>query len=49
MITAYKFPKAIERLEELKRSGGKKEKAVPQNGKLTRKDQKKDEENCVVM
>ncbi|CAK1355296.1 unnamed protein product [Cercospora beticola] len=48
---SYKFPKAIERLEELKRGGGKKDKSFPppSNGKLTRKDQKRDEENCVVM
>jgi len=49
---AYKFPKALERLEELKKNGGKGPnggKPAPVNGKLTRKDQKKDEENCVVM
>ncbi|KAK4508192.1 hypothetical protein PRZ48_001930 [Zasmidium cellare] len=47
---SYKFPKAIERLEELRRNpAGKNSKAAPANGKLTRKDQKKDEENCVVM
>ncbi|KAF2207458.1 hypothetical protein CERZMDRAFT_122705 [Cercospora zeae-maydis SCOH1-5] len=47
---SYKFPKAIERLEELKRGGGKKDRAFPPaNGKLTRKDQKRDEENCAVM
>lgn len=45
--TAHKFPKALERLEELKKSG--KSKPAPANGKLTRKDQKRDEENCVIM
>lgn len=45
--TAHKFPKALERLEELKKSG--KSKPTPANGKLTRKDQKRDEENCVMM
>ncbi|KAF7187243.1 Chitin synthase regulatory factor 3 [Pseudocercospora fuligena] len=45
---SYKFPKAVERLEELKRNGGK-NRSAPQNGKLTRKDQKHNEENCVVM
>ncbi|KXL48459.1 hypothetical protein M433DRAFT_63189 [Acidomyces richmondensis BFW] len=43
----HKFPKALERLEELKKSG--KSKPTPANGKLTRKDQKRDEENCVMM
>ncbi|RMX97279.1 hypothetical protein D0868_10731 [Hortaea werneckii] len=42
----YRFPKALERLEELKRNG--KAKPAPSNGKLTR-NQKKDEDNCVVM
>ncbi|OQO02092.1 hypothetical protein B0A48_11644 [Cryoendolithus antarcticus] len=46
---SYKFPKALERLEELKKSGGKGQKVAPANGKLTRKDQKKDKENCAVM
>ncbi|SMY24133.1 unnamed protein product [Zymoseptoria tritici ST99CH_1A5] len=51
---SHKFPKAIERLEELKRSGGKNAPpARPVNGKLSRKegkrDQKRDEENCSVM
>lgn len=46
-IIAYRFPKALARLEELKKSG--KQKAAPVNGKLTRKDQKKDEAECVVM
>ncbi|CAK4032594.1 chitin synthase regulatory factor 3-like [Lecanosticta acicola] len=45
---SYKFPKAIERLEELKK-GGKSSRPAPANGKLTRKDQKHNEENCVVM
>lgn len=52
---SHKFPKAIERLEELRKGGGKGGKgaaAAPQ-GKLSRKegkrDQKKDEENCSVM
>lgn len=46
-LSAYKFPKAVERLEEMKKSGSRK--PAPANGKLTRKDQKRDEENCVVM
>ena len=46
---AYKFPKAQERLEEMKRTGGKGPKPAPVNGKLARKDQKRDEENCAVM
>lgn len=55
---SYKFPKAVERLEELKKGGGKAGKGgkagpgggvPPMNAKLTRKDQKRDEENCVVM
>ncbi len=46
-VTAFKFPKAQERLEELRRSGSKSSKPV--NGKLARKDQKKDEENCTLM
>jgi hypothetical protein len=42
-------------LEELKRSGGRNAQPKPVNGKLSRKegsgkrDQKRDEENCVVM
>ena len=44
---AYNFPKARERLEELKKNGIKGSKPV--NGKLTRKDQKRDEAECVVM
>lgn len=42
--TALQFPKALERLEELRKGG--KNKAM--SGKLTR-DKKKDDENCVVM
>jgi len=45
--TVYKFPKALERLEELKKTG--KARPAPANGKLTRKDQKRDEAECVVM
>ena len=44
---AYRFPKAQERLEELRKSGTKGPR--PANGKLTRKDQKKDEAECTVM
>ncbi|KAK5681854.1 hypothetical protein LTS10_006387 [Elasticomyces elasticus] len=44
---AYKFPKALERLEELKKSG--KNRPAPVNGKLARKDQKRDETECSVM
>ncbi|KAK5115032.1 hypothetical protein LTR62_001729 [Meristemomyces frigidus] len=44
---SYKFPKALERLEELKKSG--KARPAPGNGKLTRKDQKRDEAECGVM
>lgn len=43
---AYNFPKALERLEELKR-GGKNTRAA--SGRLTRKDQKRDEAECAVM
>lgn len=50
---SHKFPKAIERLEELRRNGGKSGKGAAAQGKLSRKegkrDQKKDEENCSVM
>lgn len=50
---SHKFPKAIERLEDLRKGGGKNGKAAPAHGKLSRKegkrDQKKDEENCSVM
>ncbi|KAK4550820.1 hypothetical protein LTR36_000400 [Oleoguttula mirabilis] len=41
---SYRFPKAVERLEELKRTG----KTRAANGKLTR-NQKKDEAECAVM
>ncbi|TKA71782.1 hypothetical protein B0A55_04310, partial [Friedmanniomyces simplex] len=44
---AYKFPKALERLEELKKSG--KSRVAPVNGKLARKDQKRDEAECAVI
>ncbi|WPG97793.1 chitin synthase regulatory factor 3 [Acrodontium crateriforme] len=44
---SYRFPKALERLEELKKNG--KSRAAPANGKLSRKDQKRDEAECVVM
>lgn len=47
VLIAYKFPKALERLEELKKSG--KSRAAPVNGKLARKDQKRDEAECAVM
>lgn len=47
MCVAYKFPKALERLEEMKKHG--KARAAPVNGKLSRKDQKRDEAECVVM
>ncbi|KAF2719451.1 HCP-like protein [Polychaeton citri CBS 116435] len=47
---AHKFPKAIERIEELKKAGSRSgSRPQPTNGKLTRKDQKKDEAECVVM
>lgn len=44
-LLAFQFPRALERLEELRKGG--KNKSI-QNGKLTR-DKKKDDENCVVM
>ena len=44
-FTAFQFPQAVARLEEL-RKGGKSRNV--QQGKLTR-DKKKDDENCVVM
>ena len=47
LFPAYRFPKAQERLEELRKNGSKGSRPV--NGKLTRKDQKRDEENCVMM
>jgi hypothetical protein len=42
---AFQLPRALERLEELRK--GNKNKSM-QNGKLTR-DKKKDDENCAVM
>jgi hypothetical protein len=45
VVSAFQFPRALERLEELRK--GNKNKSM-QNGKLTR-DKKKDDENCVVM
>ncbi|KAK5175053.1 uncharacterized protein LTR77_000190 [Saxophila tyrrhenica] len=44
---SHNFPKARERLEELRRNGGRSSKQ-PANGKLTR-NQKKDESECAVM
>lgn len=44
---SFRFPKALERLEEL-RKGGSKAKAKPVDGRL-RRDQKRDEAECVVM
>jgi hypothetical protein len=44
--TAYKFPKAQERLEELKKGGSK---AQMKRERLSRTNQKQQEENCVVM
>jgi TPR repeat protein len=44
-LLAFQFPRALERLEELRK--GNKNKSM-QNGKLTR-DKKKDDENCAVM
>lgn len=49
VVIAYKFPKAQERLDELRRTGGKGSKPAPVNGKLARKDQKRDEAECAVM
>ncbi|CAE7024843.1 TPR repeat [Pyrenophora teres f. teres] len=43
---AYKFPKAQERLEELKRGGSK---VQMKRERLSRTNQKQQEENCVVM
>jgi TPR repeat protein len=43
---AYKFPKAQERLEELKRGGSK---AQMKRERLSRSNQKQQEENCSVM
>lgn len=44
---AYKFPKAQERLEELKKGGPKLQKGKENREKLSRKDAK--ESDCVVM
>jgi hypothetical protein len=46
LATAYKFPKAQERLEELKRGGAKVQRS---RERLSRTNQKQHEENCVVM
>ncbi|KAL5118963.1 hypothetical protein ACEQ8H_003092 [Pleosporales sp. CAS-2024a] len=43
---SYKFPKAQERLEELKRGGSK---AQKQRERLSRTNQRQQEENCTVM
>jgi len=43
---AYKFPKAQERLEELKRGGSK---VQMKRERLSRTNQKQQEENCTVM
>ncbi|KAK4999389.1 hypothetical protein LTR66_001586 [Elasticomyces elasticus] len=42
---AYRFPKAIERVEELKKGG----KVKVDQGRLTRGNQKQNETDCVVM
>jgi TPR repeat protein len=44
---SYKFPKAVERLEEIRR--GKAGRPPPTQGRLTRSNQKRDEAECVVM
>jgi hypothetical protein len=46
MIIAYKFPKAQERLEELKKGGAK---VQMKRERLSRSNQKQQEENCTVM
>lgn len=46
MLAAYKFPKAQERLEELKRGGSK---VQMKRERLSRTNQKQQEENCTVM
>lgn len=43
---AYKFPKAQERLEELKKGGSK---VQMKRERLSRTNQKQQEENCVMM
>ena len=45
-LPAYKFPKAQERLEELKKGGSK---VQMKRERLSRTNQKQQEENCVVM
>jgi hypothetical protein len=45
-VSAYKFPKAQERLEELKRGGSK---VQMKRERLSRTNQKQQEENCSVM
>lgn len=44
---SYKFPKAVERLEEIRK--GKAGRPQPNQGRLTRSNQKRDEAECVVM
>lgn len=46
MIIAHNFPKARERLDELRRGGTK---AQKNRENLNRKDQKKNDENCIIM
>jgi len=46
VMIAYKFPKAQERLEELKRGGSK---VQMKRERLSRTNQKQQEENCSVM
>ena len=46
VFAAYKFPKAQERLEELKRGGSK---VQMKRERLSRTNQKQQEENCTVM
>lgn len=46
---AYKHPKALERLEAIKRGVKGGYKAMPATKKITRKDQKHDESECTVM
>ncbi|KAI5195274.1 HCP-like protein [Aureobasidium subglaciale] len=44
---SYKFPKAVERLEEIRK--GKTARSQPNQGRLTRSNQKRDEAECIVM
>ncbi|KAI5273610.1 HCP-like protein [Aureobasidium subglaciale] len=44
---SYKFPKAVERLEEIRK--GKAARPQPNQGRLTRSNQKRDEAECIVM